>query len=229
VVLDGQVIQLRQGKTQTPIERVENIPITMSGKARHNVANALGAAAVAWCLGIPVPAIGQGLRNFEGMARDNPGRLNRFNLGGVEVIVDFAHNPHGLAALVELGGALPARRRLVLLGQAGDRDDNAIRELARVAWTIHPDHVIAKEMAAYTRGRPVGEIPALIADEMLRLGAPVDSVSQAPSELDGVRQALEWSQPGDLLLLTVHGQREEVLALLDHLGERGWTPGHSTR
>jgi UDP-N-acetylmuramyl tripeptide synthase len=228
-VLDGAVIQLLQGKDATVVEEVANIPITLLGKARHNVANVLGAVAVAWSLGIPVDAIARGLRAFQGTIQDNPGRLNRFALGGVDVIVDFAHNPHGLKALMEVGGALPARRRLVLLGQAGDRDDEAIRDLARVAWTIHPDHVIAKEMAAYTRGRPAGEIPGLLADEMRRLGASPSAISLATSELDGVRQALEWAQEGDLLLLTVHGQRDEVLALLDGLDRRGWRPGHSTR
>ena len=229
VVLDGSTIEVREGERRTVIERVASVPVTVGGKARHNVANALGAVAVAWSLGVPVEAIAAGLRQFQGTSLDNPGRLNRFTLGGVEVIVDFAHNPHGLSALVEIGGALPARRRLVLLGQAGDRDDAAIRALARVAWTIRPDHVIAKEMAAYTRGRAVGEIPGLIADEILRLGASPQSVSQAPSELDGVHQALQWSRPGDLLLLTVHGQRGEVLDLLEHLRESGWSPGHSTR
>jgi hypothetical protein len=74
-----------------------------------------------------------------------------------------------------------------------------------------------------------GEISGLIADELRHLGAPPSSISLAPSELDGVRQALEWAEPGDLLLLTVHGQRGEVLALLEELNRRGWRPGHSTR
>jgi cyanophycin synthetase len=229
VVLDRDSIEIQEGDRRITVEAVGHIPITIDGKARHNVANALGAVAVAWALGVPVEAMARGLRNFQGSARDNPGRLNRFTLGGVEIIVDFAHNPHGLSALMQMGGALPASRRLVLLGQAGDRDDNAIRELARVAWTIRPDHVIAKEMAEYTRGRPVGEIPGLIADEMRRLGAPSEAISQAPSELEAVRQALDWAKPGDLLLLTVHGQRGEVLDLLGGLQERGWSPGHSTR
>ena len=229
VVLEENVIEIREGNRRTRVESVPNIPITIDGKARHNVANALGAVAVATALGLGVEAMARGLREFQGTSRDNPGRLNRFQLGGVEVVVDFAHNPHGLSALLELGGALPAHRRLVLLGQAGDREDSAIRELARVAWAIRPDHVIAKEMAAYTRGRPIGEIPGLIADELHRLGAPSGSVSQAPSELEGVHQALEWSRPGDLLLLTVHGQRGEVLSLLERLQDRRWAPGHSTR
>ena len=41
------------------------------------------------------------------------------------------------------------------------------------------------------------------------------SLEHAEDELDAVRRALAWSQPDDLLLLTCHAAREEVLALLD--------------
>ena len=43
---------------------------------------------------------------------------------------------------------VPSTRRLVMLGQAGDRDDAAIRELARAALALRPDRVIVKEMDA---------------------------------------------------------------------------------
>jgi cyanophycin synthetase len=225
VLLVSGALVLRQGGRATPIERVENIPITLGGAARHNVANALGAIGVAGALGIDPGAIGKALGEFEGTTQDNPGRLNRWELGGVTIIVDFAHNPHGLTALLEMAKALPARRRLVLLGQAGDRDDQAIRELARIAWRIRPDRVIAKEMEEYRRGRPIGEIPGLIEDELLRLGADPGSIQQAPSELEAIHLALQWAEPGDLLVLTVHGQRGEVLELLERLQEQDWAPG----
>ena len=67
----------------------------------------------------------------------NPGRLNMFDLGGARVMVDFAHNPHGLEAILEMAVALPAERRLVLIGQAGDRTDTSIRELAEIVWRGH--------------------------------------------------------------------------------------------
>jgi len=52
-------------------------------------------------------------------------------IDGFRVLLDYAHNPHGLSALIDFASSLPATRRLLLLGQAGDRDDQAIRELAR--------------------------------------------------------------------------------------------------
>jgi UDP-N-acetylmuramyl tripeptide synthase len=47
-----------------------------------------------------------------------------WRLGGITAIVDFAHNPHGLAALTGMVAAMDARRRAIVIGQAGDRDDD---------------------------------------------------------------------------------------------------------
>jgi UDP-N-acetylmuramyl tripeptide synthase len=143
----------------------------------------------------------------------------------VKAVVDFAHNPHGMDALVALCAALPARRRLVVLGQAGDRDDGAIRGLARSAWAIRPDRIVLKEMEHYRRGRAPGEIAGLMRDELLQLGAPAERIATAESEYAAVVQALEWSRPGDLLILPLHSERETGLALLDRLRRSGWVPG----
>jgi len=121
--------------------------------------------------------------------------------------------------------ALPAERRLVLIGQAGDRTDEAIRELARAALALRPDRVVLKEMERYLRGRRPGEVPGIMADELARLGVPPEAVSRPGSELDAVRDALTWARAGDLLLLTVHQDRPLVLALLERLRAAGWRPG----
>jgi hypothetical protein len=85
--------------------------------------------------------------------------------------------------------------------------------------------VIVKDAEQYLRGRTLGEIPALLADEFTRLGTPVSSISSAMSELEGVRDALTWARPGDLLVLAVHQDRRQVLGLFDQLGSAGWKAG----
>ena len=72
-------------------------------------------------------------------------------------------------------------------------------------------------MERYLRGRRPGEIPALLADEFRRLGAPADAIAVPGSEVDAVRHALAWSRPGDLLLLAVHQDRPLVQALMERL------------
>jgi UDP-N-acetylmuramyl tripeptide synthase len=220
-------LELAEGETRTLLARVAEVPLTLGGAARHNVANALAAAAAAMVLGVPPDVIGRELRRFGGSPEDNVGRANVMELGGVQLVIDYAHNPHGLAALAELMLALPARRRLVLLGQAGDRSDEAIRALARAALRMRPDRVVLKEMERYLRGRAAGEIPDLMADELIRQGMAPEAVSRPGSELAAVRDALGWARPGDALLLTVHQDRPLVLALLERLRAMGWRAGEA--
>ncbi|HKI02244.1 MAG TPA: Mur ligase family protein [Thermoanaerobaculia bacterium] len=212
--LEEGALVLARGGEQIVVARVEEVPITFGGAARHNVANALGAIGLAAALELPVEAMAAGLRQVAGTPEDNPGRANLIERNGVHILVDYAHNPEGLLALLNIARSLPAERRLMVIGQAGDRSESAIRDLARTAWGLRPDRVIVKEMVELLRGRPAGEVPALLVDELLRLGARPESVTQAGSELEAVRDALAWARPGDLLVLLVHAQRDEVLAMV---------------
>ncbi len=224
-VLEGDELVVHNREGREVIARLAEVPMTLGGAARHNVYNALGAICVARRLGLPTAAIRQGLASFDSSADQNPGRLNRFDLGGVQAIVDFAHNPHGLEALLDMGRALPAKRRLVLVGQAGDREDDAIRELPRMVWKARPDRVILKELVKNLRGRELGDVPALMEDEFRQLGATAEALERAPSELAAVEQALRWAQPGDLLLLIAHEERGQVLEYVRELANTGWQPG----
>ena len=226
VLEDGNVVRYR-GDERVAILPVDGIPITMRGTARFNISNVLGVVGAAWALGIADDAIARALEQFRPSRRDNPGRLNVFDLGGVTVIVDFAHNPHGVRALGEMARAMPAARRLFLVGQAGDRDDDSILDLARAVWSMAPDCVIVKEMPTYLRGRELGVVPAMIERELAAAGAPPEAIIRAGSELAGVRAALEWARVGDLVLLTAHEHRTEMLDLMARLETAGWRPGET--
>jgi UDP-N-acetylmuramyl tripeptide synthase len=223
--LVGDQVTLGKGTASRTVTSVSRIPITVGGAARYNVSNALAAALVGTILGLDDAAIATGLAALTNSPTGNLGRLNAFEFGSVRAFVDFAHNPHGLTALMEMARALPAARRLVVIGQAGDRDDHAIRELARTAWLGTPDRVLVKEMPEYLRGRPAGEVTGMLLEELRRLGAQEDQLDLAVGELQAARQALAWARDGDLLLLTVHADRDTVLRYLQRLAAEGWTAG----
>ncbi len=212
-VEDGAFVAIR-GHRRTEVLPVDEAPITLGGAARHGVANALAAIGLAEALGLPMEGIRGGLRAFRSDPVDNPGRGNYFDIAGARVLVDFAHNEHGIAAIADTVRALPAERRLVMLGHAGDRTDAEIRALARAAWSVAPEHVIITELPEHLRGRAPGEVSALINDEIRRLGAGPEHVTYAPDPATGARLALDWMRPGDLLLLFVLSRRSEVLAML---------------
>lgn len=224
VVEDGWFVAIKAGK-RAQLVPVADAPITFEARSRYNVSNALGAIALARALDISDNAIRAGLYSFGQTPDQNPGRANFFELGGTRVLADFAHNPHGLEALIEMAAALPAQRRLLILGQAGDRDNKSIRELALVAARQGLDRIIIKELQKYLRGREEGEVPALLEATLREAGMPTGTLARAADEMQAVRDALEWAGTGDLLLLPLHTHRDEVLALLGSLVERGWRTG----
>lgn len=216
-LLDSDALWWCEDGSCTRLIGVDEVPITLNGAARHNIANALAAIAVAKGLGLEQDAILAGLRGFRSDSKDNPGRLNLFEINGVKVLVDFAHNPHGLDALMTMAKAMKPKRLLVTVGHAGDRQDDAIREVALTAWNHGVDRVVIKEQEKDLRGRELGAIPQIMKQALLDAGAAEEAIDIAADEVEAAKQALAWSKPGDLLLLLTLSQRDEVLQLLSKL------------
>lgn len=218
----GRIVLVR-GNEISPVVAVKQIPICFGGAARHNIANALGATALASALGIPLESIAAGLRRLR--VEDNPGRANFYSINGAQVLLDFAHNPHGLRAMIDMAASLPAQRRLLIIGQAGDRSDEDIRDLARAAEALTFDRVLVKELTSKNRGRPAGEVAALLKDEFMRQGYRAGQISRVKSELGALRAALRWAQPGDLVVFLAHEDRTKSEALLNKLDESSTANG----
>ncbi len=226
VTVRNDRLLLRREREWHDLGAVRQMPITLDGNARHNVANAAAAALLASVVGVPVDAIRDALSTFGASPADNPGRLMIRTVGGVTVVMDYAHNPEGMASLCRTAATIPATRRLLLLGQAGNRDDVQLRALAATAWlTQHFDRVIIKEMPGMLRGRATGEVPGVLTAGLVAAGASANIVALAPSEYDGVCDALHWALEGDVLVLGVHVERARVLALMDQLAAHGWNAG----
>ena len=96
---DGDWLMRSGSSGNAAVVRVDDIPITMKGAAGHNISNALGAAALCRVMGVSDQAIRVGLGDFRGDPDDNPGRGNWFEKNGVQILVDFAHNEHGMKAI----------------------------------------------------------------------------------------------------------------------------------
>ena len=214
-VRDGRQLLRLDGDAAEPICNVEDIAITLGGAARHNVANALAAAALTDRLGIRVADIGRGLVSMS--QDDNPGRCNVYAIEDYQVLVDFAHNPHAMQALFDMAAALPARRRVLAFGQAGDRTDKQIRELARSAWSIGLDKVMVSELEQYRRGREAGEVFAIIQDELQQCGAQPDQIQHHEQEMDALASAMAWAERGDLVIMLALGAGPEVTERLTSL------------
>ncbi|MEE4638356.1 MAG: Mur ligase family protein [Wenzhouxiangella sp.] len=213
----GWLIEEQDGE-RTALCQISEIPLAMGGAARHNIANALAAAAVCRSLGADGDAIAAGLTGLQ--PADNPGRGNLYELNGIRLFVDFAHNPQAIQAIADMAAAWPARRRLLAFSQAGDRTDDLLRECARRAWSLGPERVIVSELAKYARGRAPGEIFGIMRDELLHNGCPDNQIVHVETELQALAVALRWAKPGDLLVLLILADAEPVRQELARLGAR---------
>ncbi len=143
--------------------------MTIGGLARHNVANALAAAGGARGLAASVDDVREGLIDFTPDSSRSPGRLNLFRLGARVVIVDFAHNEAGLAAVLDVAEGIAAGAAgrtapiTAIIGTAGDRPDDTLRGIGRIA-ASRAQRVAIKQTLRYLRGRTpesvVGELLA---------------------------------------------------------------------
>lgn len=215
--LAGDDLVFFDGSVPHVLITVPQVPITLGGRARHNILNALAAICLTRALGISYAAITAGLAGFHSNRADNPGRLNEFSVKGARVFIDFAHNPQSIAAVTHTLSGTPAKRRFVMISHAGDRSDDDIRGLVSGALALHPDYVVATELEGYLRGRKPGELPDLIARTCTELGMPPQNVLRATSPARGAATILGMLAPGDLALLLVHSERDEIFAMVTAL------------
>jgi cyanophycin synthetase len=207
-------IYFHSNSSEQKILSVKEIPITLGGAAKHNIHNALGVVALSFSLGFKLQDIQSGLKDFSSSPIDNPGRGNLFEINGFKVILDFAHNEQGLSRMAETMNNMPAKRRLVLLCQAGDRQDSLIKGLVKSALKSNPDILLICELEEYLRGRKLGEVPTLIHQFAKEFGMKESQIVHASDTVEGTKKALEWAEKEDLILLLALDHRDEILEML---------------
>lgn len=195
-----------------PLLPVDAVPLTFGGRAAHNVENALAAALAANALGLGRSHAVAGLKALTPDPEHSAGRANVFTVpaggGSATVFVDFAHNAEGMRHLAALARAWPARRRVLVTGQAGDRTDALLDAFSDAAVGMAPDRVYLKEMAKYLRGRQPGEVSARMRAVFTAAGI---ATSSWPDELSAANAALDDLRDGDFLLLLSHADTAAVI------------------
>ncbi len=183
--------------------------MTLSGLSRFNVENALAAASAALAAGVDRKYVVAGLKSFRPDAEHNPGRMNFFTMGEVSVVMDLAHNEAGLEAMIEImrGVRAPGRRLLLGLGAVGDRQDDLLEMLGEIA-ARDADVVAIGHKEKYLRGRTVEEIDGLLRAGAERVG--VTDIESYATELDSLQALLKLAEPGDVVGLMCHAERQQV-------------------
>ena len=234
----GDMIVIQHGKRRMQLAWTHLLPSTFGGAAKMNVANAMAAAGAAFAAGAPLHDIRQGLRTFTTSYYLSPGRMNLLDVNNIEVVVDYCHNPPGMRMLgdfVELYSAQKAGQselgkasRIGMIGAAGDRRDDDIRELGAIA-ADYFDVVVVREDDRL-RGRAPGVTAELVAQgvraRMSEGSARCRQVEIVLEELAAVRHCMSRANPGDLVILCVD-KHATVLGELEDLTHQAQAGAHS--
>jgi cyanophycin synthetase len=185
----------------------------MGGAAHFQKGNILAAIGTAYVHGIRYDDIRAGLVSFFPSPALTPGRLNLMRVGRGRLLVDYAHNAVAVAGLMDLVASLEAGRRIGVVTAPGDRRDEDIRELGRLAAGL--DRVIVKEDND-RRGRRPGEIAALVREGLVAGGLSNDAIEVVPDELDAIDRVVSLLDDHDIGVVLA----DDVPAILEHLQGR---------
>ncbi len=186
----------------------EEVEITLPLPGRHNVRNALAAAAAALAVGATLAEVRQGLENLRGVG----GRMQRLVgwHGGAVIHDAYNANPASLAAALAAVGTEPGRKWLVL----GD-----MLELGPTAEALHAQSGREARTAGFERLYAVGEHSRAAARAFADGGVHYENVEALIAELT---RDLENGEPAIVLVKGSRGMRlERVAAALADAGE-GW-------
>jgi cyanophycin synthetase len=199
--LNGRTLVLYHSGDQIPLLCARQIPATLEGRALHNVQNAMFAAAIAVGLGVDVEDIRQGLRSFSLDFFQAPGRLNFYNEHPFRVLLDYAHNAHGMEAVARTVRELSVHgRRIGVIAAPGDRRDEDIFALAAAAAPAFDLLMIREDDDL--RGRRPGEVGGLLRRGLIAAGVPTERIVDGVlGEEAAIRKALDLARAGDLLVI----------------------------
>lgn len=168
-----------------------------------NVANAALAVLMVHAAGTPLEEIGQALGEA-GVSPVVPGRVEAVGSGtsGPRVLVDFAHNPGALEAVLRSLRPTVQGRLVLVFGATGNRDTGKRPQMARIA-------VEGADLVIITDDDPHDEDPAAIRAELM---AVAQSARPGGTELEEVApreaaiwKAVELARPEDTVLIAGRG------------------------
>ncbi len=184
--------------------RGKRIPVDLNMPGAFNITNASLAIALADAVGVDATVVAEGVA-----AVGVPGRMQRIDAGQDFIaVVDYAHKPAAVAAVLDTIRAQTPGRVAVVLGAGGNRDVSK-RALMGEAAASRADLLIVSD------DNPRDEDPSQIRQAIIEGAQGVEDGAQVEEEgdrLEAIRKAVRWAQAGDAIV--VAGKGHEVGQLI---------------
>jgi cyanophycin synthetase len=159
-VAENGYITILKGDWKIRVQRIALIPLTFGGTVSFMIENVLAATLASFLWGFRPEDIKLSLETFIPSAAQTPGRMNIFNFKDFRFMVDFAHNPDGFIGIKEFLKHIDSPYKLGLIAGTGDRRDDDIREIGRLAADMF-DHIMIRQ-ENHTRGRTKENVVGLV-------------------------------------------------------------------
>lgn len=212
-IYENGFLLLRIGNHLIPIEEAKNIPLTFGGKAEFNIANVLAATLAAYTNRIKLSTIRQVLRTFTPSHETTPGRMNVFEFGDFNVVLDYAHNPHAVRAMGSFIKSFGAKTKVGIITGVGDRRDEDIIALGEEAAKIFDEIIIRHDEDM--RGRTIEEVEDLITRGVVNVNPDIP-ITYSMTECESVSHAIDHAVPDSLIVVFTENVRKVTACILQH-------------
>ena len=176
-----------------------SLPVALRLPGHYNVANALLALATLAAAGVDPERAAAGIGSV-----DVPGRVQRVDRGqDFLAVVDYAHKPAALEAVIATLRGQSAGRLAVVVGAGGDRDQGKRPMMGEVS-------ARGADLVLITDDNPRSEDPAAIRAAVREgaLGVPEAAraeVREFADRAEAIADAVRWAEPGDMVLVAGKG------------------------
>ena len=197
-IYENGYITISKGEWKLRIEKAVNVPLTYGGKAVFNIQNILPAILAAYVQGVKVEELRQALATFVPSPAQTPGRLNVFQFRNFQVVVDYAHNPHGFEALGKFIEKVSDTPKIGVIAGVGDRRDEDTVNLGRLSACMFDEIIIRQDRNL--RGKSDDQIIALLVKGIDEVD-PNKKYTIIKKEEEAIRHAIGTAPKGAFIVL----------------------------
>lgn len=210
-IAENGYITICKGTWKIRVHKIVNVPLTFGGKALFMVQNILPSTLSMFLLGFKIEDIRVGLETFIPSPATTPGRMNQFDFGKFQVLIDYAHNTPGMEALGKFMERVDSTRKVGIITGVGDRRDEDIISLGKVSAQIFDELIVRQDR--HLRGRTEDEIVNLLLQGIKSVD-PDKPVKVILKEVEAIEYAINDATPGSFVTICSDVVAEAVETVL---------------
>lgn len=206
VIEDGYFV-ICNGQWKTRIMKVEDVPLTFSGKADCMIKNILPSILAAFISKFSTTQIVEALKTFIPSPELTPGRMNLFAFNGFNVMVDYVHNEGGYIELKKYMQSVNASVKIGVISATGDRRDNDIQNIGLYAAQMFDELIVKHDKDS--RGRTNDQITEQIMNGIKRANRDIP-VLVISNEAEAIQYAIDHAQKDCFIFITADEVKETL-------------------